>query len=161
GTITQRLQLAANATTVTLSAAPLDPSLLVVIAEQTLVSGTDFTTNANTNTVTLSGSGTVTQAMVVRVGYPVVGGGTRTQNFSLAAGHSRVLQLRNELATGAVTVTTYKTVTGFTVSGSQLTVPSVNAARTLVVNRPAEVSTYLVAEPGHAVGDPVLHTAGE
>ena len=85
GTVTQRLSLAANATSVTLSAAPVDPSLLVVIAEQTLVSGTDFTTNGTANTVTLTAS--ITEPMVVRVSYPVVGGGrgSRTSRSSRAA----------------------------------------------------------------------------
>ena len=150
GTLTERKTIGANATTVALSSAPADPSLIIVIAEQVLVRNTDFTADGTTNTVTLTGS--ITEPMVVRVSYAIVGGGTRTQNFSLVAGDSSTLQLRNDLASGgAVTVTTYKVVTGFTVTGATLTVAASSAARTLVVNRPAEQRTYFGGERAFTV----------
>ena len=50
-----------------------------------------------------------------------------------------------------MTVTTYKVVTGFTVSGATLTVAASTAARTLVVNRPAEQRTYFGGEAAFEV----------
>ena len=145
GTLTERQPIGANATTVTLSSRARDPSLLVVIAEQALVSGTDFTTNAVANTVTLTGS--ITEPMVVRVSYPVVGGGDADAELLARAGDSTTLQLRNDLASGGtVTVTTYKIVTGFTVSGATLTVAASTRGADARRQPPAEQRTYFGGE---------------